>query len=428
MKLNDQQLRLEGVYRQNDQGEYMQRVKLAGGVLSVAQARALADLGCRFGSGIFHLSTRGSVEFHGLLIDDLANVHRGLAVVGLFSRGACGGAVRGISCSSSFGPGFGRTQVMLRHFLNHFSGNPHFEGLPKKFKIAFEAGYERSRHLIQDLAFVLIDEAGEESRYDIWIAGGLGREPQSGFLYADRVLEADLLPIAESVVEVYKSWGEKGLRLKHMLNALGEAELRIRIAKQLENKQPAAFSDAFPKALVPAASSQRIALNIFAGELSALNLIRICDMATAHDSHWLLVTPDQNIELLLEGKTAPLERELVQAGFELCAEGGALRICPGNHECRMGLCATRDLASRLQDEFGSQIRDRSLAISGCLNSCAQPQLAEIGILASKLKRDGEQRFPLFDFYRHQGEGLGQIIASELTEDELFERLGVLLGE
>ncbi len=426
MILDDQRLRLEGVYRQNEQGEYMQRVKLAGGVLSVAQARALADLGSQFGSGIFHLSTRGSVEFHGLLAAELPSVHRGLAAVGLFSRGACGGAVRGISCSSSFGPGFGRTQVMLRHFLNHFSGNPHFEGLPKKFKIAFEAGYERSRHLIQDLAFVLVEDAGQESRYDIWIAGGLGREPQAGFLYADRVLEAELLPIAESIVEVYKAWGDKGRRLKHLLNAVGEAELRSRIAKRLEDKQPTAFSDAFPKALVPVEGSQRIALNIFAGELSALKLTRICDLATAHGSHWLLVTPDQNIELLLEGTTTPLERELSQAGFEFPAGSGALRICPGNHECRMGLCATRDLALRLQNEFGSQISERSLAISGCRNSCAQPQLAEFGILASKLKREAEQRVPLFDLYRNQGAELGLAVATELTEDELFEQLGDLL--
>ncbi len=426
MRLDDQQLRLEGVYRQNEQGEYMQRVKLAGGVLSVAQARALADLGSRFGSGTFHLSTRGSVEFHGLLAEDLPHVHRGLAAVGLFSRGACGGAVRGISCSSSFGPGYGRTQVMLRHFLNHFSGNPHFEGLPKKFKIAFEAGYERSRHLIQDLAFVLVEEAGEESRYDIWIAGGLGREPQAGFLYADRVLEAELLSIAESIVEVYKVWGDKGRRLKHLLNAVGEDELRDRIEQRRQNKQPTAFNDAFPKALVPAEGSQRIALNIFAGELPALNLALISDLAAGHDSHWLLVTPDQNIELLLEGTIAPLKKALSQAGFGFVANGCALRICPGSHECRMGLSATRDLASRLQGEFGSLLSARSLAISGCRNSCAQPHLAEFGIIASKLKREGEQRIPLFDLYRKQGKDLGLIVAKELTEDELLNRLGDLL--
>jgi sulfite reductase beta subunit-like hemoprotein len=427
MKLDDQQLRLEGIYRQNEQGEYMQRVKLAGGVLSLAQARALADLGQRFGSGIFHLTTRASVEFHGLRAEDLPELHRGLAAVGLFSRGACGGAVRGISCSSSFGPGFGRIQVLLRHYLHHFSGNPHYEGLPKKFKIAFEAGYERSRHLIQDLALVLVDEAGEDSRYDLWLAGGLGREPQAAFLFGDRVPEAQLLPLVESIIEVYKSWGTKGRRLKHMLNEVGEAELRGRIARQLEGKPALRFSDGLSKALVPAERSQRIALNIFAGELPAQRLAEIAALAAVHNSDWLLVTPDQDIELLLEGSTLALEGALVQAGFELLVAGSALRICPGNHECRMGLCATRDLALRLRAEFGVRLNGRTLAISGCANSCAQPQLAEFGIVASKLKREGEQRIPKFDLYRNRGEGLGRRVAEELSEAELLERLKDLLS-
>lgn len=422
MKLDDQQLRLEGIYRQNDQGEYMQRVKLAGGALSVAQARTLADLGARFGSGVFHLSTRGSVEFHGLHADDLPAVYRGLTSVGLFSRGACGGAVRGICCSSSFGPGFGRTQVLLRHFLNHFSGNPHFEGLPKKFKIAFEAGYARSRHLIQDLALVLVDENVNEPRYDVWIAGGLGREPQAGFLLAERVPESELLPLAESVVEVYKAWGEKGRRLKHLLNAVGEDELRNRISQRRQQKTTIGFSDAFPKALLPEGTVQRVPLKVFGGELPALKLAEIAGLAAEYDCSWLLVTPDQDIELLRDGSTTELGAALTQAGFVLNNEETVLRICPGNHECRMGLCATRDLAKNLLEELGGRLTGRSLAISGCRNSCAQPQLSEFGIIASKLKTEDGMRRPLFDLYNRKGAGLGEVVASGLSEAELLAHL------
>ncbi len=428
MELDEQRLRLEGIYRQNERGEFMQRVKLAGGLLSRPQAQALAELGAAYGSGVLHLSTRGSIEFHGLRAEELPAFHRGLSEVGLFSRGACGGAVRGISCSSQFGPGFGRVQVLLRHFLKHFSGNPHFEGLPKKFKIAFEAGYERSRHLIQDLALVLVEEAGEESRYDVWLAGGLGREPQAGFLLAERVFEAELLSLTEAIVAVYKAWGEKGRRLKHLLNALGEEELRRRIAEARQGRTAVRFSDAFAKELVPAADSRRIALDIFAGELPVAQLAAIVGLAREHACRWLLVTTDQNLELLLTSPVEPLSRELLAAGFELARDGGALRVCPGNHECRMGLCATRDLARRLKERFGAQISGRSLAISGCHNSCAQPQLAEFGILASKLKREGERRIPLFDLYRRSGAGLGETVAQGVSEEELFALLGRLLPE
>lgn len=427
MELNEQKLRLEGIYKQNDRGDYMQRIKLPGGILSLHQARALAELSQSFGTGVLHLSTRGSIEFHGLQAADLAMVHRGLSAVGLFSRGACGGAVRGISCSSSFGPGFERTQVMLRHFLRYFSGNPHFEGVPKKFKIAFETGYSRSRHLIQDLSFVLLEDRGEESRYDVWFAGGLGREPQAALLFAEGVAEAELLALAESVVEVYKRWGVKGRRLKHMLNEIGESELRSRIAAVRQTKSAHFFSDAFAKNLLPAGQSLRVPLRIFAGELPVENLMLLVEIAAGQGCDWLLVTPDQDIELVAPADGDDARQALAAAGFEIALTGG-VRVCPGNQECRMGLCATRELTRRVIDRFGAEFGQRTLAVSGCRNSCAQPQLADFGILASKLKREGDARISLYDLYLNGGQGLGTKVNTELSEEDLFARLESLLAE
>lgn len=429
MEIDEQALRIEGIYKQNSRGEFMQRVKLPGGVLSLAQADALAGLGQAYGGGTLHLTTRASIEFHDLLYENLPEVHRGLAAVGLFSRGACGGAVRGISCSSSFGPGFGRVQVLLRHFLRHFSGNPHFEGLPKKFKIAFEAGYERSRHLIQDLALVLVEEQGGRALYDVWLAGGLGREPQPGFLYAERVAEEELLPLAEAVVEVYRAWGEKGRRLKHMLNAVGEADLRAQIEQRRAGKEGSIFADAFAKELLPDGRFSRIPLRVLAGEFPAVRLAELVALARGHQAGWLLVTPDQDIEVLLEGCTAALEVDLRKAGFELASpDDGVLRVCPGNHECRMGLSATRDLARTLEETFGDRLKQRTLAISGCPNSCAQPQLADFGIVSSKLLKQGEERIPSYDLYRREGSWFGKPVLSQVPQTVLLERLGEFFSE
>ena len=427
MEIDEQRLRLEGIYRQNDRGEFMQRVKLPGGLLSQLQARTLGELGQAYGSGTLHLTTRGSVEFHNLRQDELEAVYRGLAAVGLFSRGACGGAVRGISCSSSFGPGYGRTQVLLRHFLRHFSGNPHFEGLPKKFKIAFEAGYERSRHLIQDLALVLVEEDGENSRYDVWMAGGLGRQPRPAFLFADRVGETELLPLAEAVIEVYRDGAQKGKRLKHLLLDIGEEELRQRVGQRVAGREPVAFTDAFDKSLVPAEGLRRVPISIFAGELPATQLTELAELAGEHGCQWLLVTPDQDLELLVAESEA-LETRLETEGFALAAGHGALRVCPGNHDCRMGLCATRDLAARIERDLGQLPPGKTLAISGCPNSCAQPQLAEFGIIASRLVRDGEERYPRFDLYRRQGNGLGEPVATGLDEESLIAELRKLFQD
>ncbi|HSR36804.1 MAG TPA: hypothetical protein VLL73_06440, partial [Desulfurivibrionaceae bacterium] len=162
-----QKLRIDGVYQMNNEGDLMLRVKIPAGVLSAEQALAIAQTSEQFAGGRLHLTSRGSIELHRLRHEQLAEVSRSLARVGLTSRGACGGAVRGVSCSTSVSPDFDRVQALARRIHRHFTGNPHFEGLPKKFKIAVEADAHLGRHLIQDVGLVLCGDDKEPS-YDIW--------------------------------------------------------------------------------------------------------------------------------------------------------------------------------------------------------------------------------------------------------------------
>lgn len=429
MSVDAKALRIEGIYQQNDAGELMLRVKLASGLLSVTQAAALARLGQAHGSGVFHLTTRGSIEFHALALEQIPAVQRGMAAVGLFSRGACGGAVRGISCSSGFGRGFNHTQVLGRKLLLHFSGNPHFEGLPKKFKIAVEADYQGSRHLIQDLALVYVDQQAGKAFYDIWTGGGLGRAPQAAILYRRRVPEAELLTLAEAIVRVYAANVEPPKRLKSLLASRGEGEFRRLVTAELEQAEPVAFNDAFDKTLLPVSGEQtglKLVVPIFAGEITAVQLGLLVAKAESAGIEYLQVTADQDLALLPTelAQRSKLINVLTEVGFAGLEQPlSVCRICPGSHECRMGLVATRDLAGAIRQRYGTRLNGRTLAVSGCANSCAQPQLAEIGIIASKsVKGDAGQRTPRFDLYRRSGEELGTVIAERLTEAELCAAL------
>ena len=141
MTLDPQKLRIEGTYEQRQPGYFMQRIKVPGGLLSAEQALKVADIAERFARGALHLTSRASIELHWVEGDALPEIARMLASVGLTSRGACGGAVRGIVCSTPFLEGFSAAQVLARKLHHHFTQNPHFEGLPKKFKICVDAGY-----------------------------------------------------------------------------------------------------------------------------------------------------------------------------------------------------------------------------------------------------------------------------------------------
>lgn len=424
MNYDPQQLRLDGIYQQRGDDRFMQRVKIPAGALSTDQARKLAELAERHAGNRIHLTTRGSIEFHDLRSADLAAVNRGMASVGLTGRGACGGAVRGISCSSALGEHYQLCQALARRLHRHFAGNPYFEGLPKKFKIGVDGSIATGRHLIQDIGLVYAGERETRPLWDLWCAGGLGRAPQAGFLLGNRIPEQRLLPLIEAIIRVYRQDTPKGKRLKFLLNEIGEVEFRARLRaatgelppEQVDNQLGQLLSD-------PTINAEPLVARIYAGELTAGELVELAELADRHADGTLLLTADQDIALI---PTSPGSRQRLAARLEdsrFSPRQPVCRICPGSHECIMGLAPTRDLGRRLLHQFGAELQGRSLALSGCPNSCSQPQLAELGVQSIKLVKDDEgRRSPRYDLYRRDSAGLGQPIASGLDEQQLVQAL------
>ena len=58
MTIDYQKLRLDGIYKQNEQGQLMLRAKIPAGVLSSEQAGKLAEIAGQFAGGRVHLTTR----------------------------------------------------------------------------------------------------------------------------------------------------------------------------------------------------------------------------------------------------------------------------------------------------------------------------------------------------------------------------------
>jgi ferredoxin-nitrite reductase len=414
--------RLDGIYKQRQEGFYMQRVKLPAGVISAVQARAVAEVSTRFGQGAVHLTTRGSMEIHWLREADLPRVKRELALAGLTSRGACGGAVRGITCGSQGAQGFPVLESLAWRLHRHFTGNPRFERLPKKFKIGIEADVAGGRHLIQDVGLVLSGNQDGRDRYDIWIAGGLGREPRPGFLLAGQIPEERIIPIIEAVVKVYADHAPPPKRLKFLAAEFGEEKLSQLIKGEAAYSEELPAAGGLPECLVTGADGrQRLELPVFAGELTAAQLSLIADSADTCAEGVLMVTANQDIALLLSRDIdAAVTLSGLQQSTGLVADAPlALRVCPGNHECRMGLTATRDVAREILAQINGRGRNLSWALTGCPNSCTQPQLADVGIIATRLAADAdEQKTPRFDVYRRSGAGLGQRVHEGLTREEL----------
>jgi len=430
MSIDPQKLRLEGIYPQRQKEFYMQRVKLPAGVISSSQALKVAEIADRFARGRVHLTTRGSIELHWLTAETLPAVAREMASVGLISRGACGGAVRGVVCGSLSAAGAPRLEALVRQIHRHFSGNPRFETLPKKFKIAVEADMASGRYLIQDLSLVPVDVAAEGLSFNVWVAGGLGREPTPAFLLAEDVAQERVIGLIEAVVRVYTAHTPAGKRLKHLVGEIGREAFIARVMADPSATEELPTVPSLSSSLVPEAASRahRIEVGVFAGELAASELAALAEIGTKWGGGILLVTGEQNIVLHID-QQAELDlvrQELVYAGFPGTdrRERVAIRVCPGSHECLVGLAPTRDIAASLVDSLGPAGMKLQWAISGCPNSCAQPQLADGGVIVSRLlPGEGGEKEPLFDLYRRSGPGFGERVAERLTLAELLAQAG-----
>lgn len=423
--------RLDGVYPQRQSGYFMQRVKLPAGVISAVQTRAVARIAAEFGQGKIHLTTRGSMEIHWLAEQALPLVKRELTKVGLTSRGACGGAVRGITCGSHGAQGFPEIESLARRLQLHFTGNPRFEHLPKKFKIGIEATVAGGRHLIQDVGLVLSGVADGRNLYDVWIAGGLGREPRPGFLLSERVPEERLIPVIEAVIKVYAANAPPPKRLKFLAAGFGEEKLRQLIETESVYGEEIPPVTGLPLQLTGSPErGARIELPVFAGELTSGELEQIAAAADKYAGGVLLVTANQDIGLqLVPGIDAAHTLAQIQQslGSVASAVNCTLRVCPGNHECLMGLAPTRDVARQLSASITEAGGKLSWAVSGCPNSCSQPQLADVGVVCSRLTaaEDGE-KVSLFDLYRRSGNGLGERVQERLTLAQLLTEVSKLV--
>ena len=427
--VNIANLRIEGVYGQRQAGNFMLRVKVPGGVLSSEQALKVSEIAERFAGGAIHLTTRASIEFHWLKEENLAETGRMLAAVGLTTRGACGGAVRGIVCNTPFAPDFPTVQILARKLHHHFSQNPHFENLPKKFKIGVDASYVGSRHLIQDLGLVYAGNEGGQDCYDVWTAGGLGREPQPAFLMAGQVPEARLIPLIEGVIDIYRRHTPAGKRLKHLVREIGRDEFLRRLDAEVDRELTIPLGDGFDKCLTTVADkgvATRAEAMVFAGELTAEKMRGLSGIAASFAGGYMVLTCEQNVAFILDDKTdtGMAAAAMDDLGFIGTSRQERInfRICPGNHECKMGLAPTRDISRAVIDAIPPSGEALSWAMAGCPNSCSQPQLAQVGIIASRITKDPEgKNLPRFDIYRMREENVfAEPIRKGITLEELLE--------
>ncbi len=274
-------IKFHGIYAQDDRDvrrertlakeelEYifMVRVVVPGGRLTSAQWLALDDVAERFGNGTLRLTTRQAVQIHGVWKGSLRDLARRLHEATLSSFGGCGDVVRNTVLCPRLGedPYYARlvttiashfrarTNAYLEVFVNgeiavsvEDESEHDFYGvtyLPRKFKIAVAHPEENCVDVFaHDVGIIPTEHPTEGRGAHVLVGGGLGRSYQHPGTYARLaeslgfVREEDLVPVIQSLVEIYRDEGgrvdRRQARFKYVVAERGVDQIREEVVRR----------------------------------------------------------------------------------------------------------------------------------------------------------------------------------------------------
>ncbi len=148
-----------GLYlqRPKEAGYFMMRVNIPSGIITNAQAEVLASIAEDYGRDVIDITTRQAIQFHWLEIQQMPDIFKRLARVGLSSAGACGDITRNITGNPLAGIDANElfdTTHIVKEVYDYFQHNEEFSNLPRKFKMSISSNvYNSANAEINCVAF-----------------------------------------------------------------------------------------------------------------------------------------------------------------------------------------------------------------------------------------------------------------------------------
>ncbi len=367
------------------------RIKLAGGVISCAQAVAVAEAAQAFAGGVIEATNRANLQIRGIGSEHQALIAR-LLDAGLGPTTAEGDDVRNLMLSPS--AGIDRqclvdTRPLAARILQTLQGHPRFHELSAKFAVQLDGGEALAMlHHHHDLWLAALERDGQ-----VLLAFGL-----AGCL-ADPPLAAVPLelghPLLVAVLELFLDLASpEQTRMRHLLAQVPVAEFLARLEQHLGHpllsvegwRRPAA-AEGLHLGTYPQVDAGRVYVGTVTplGRLDPAMLKGAAHLARRYGSASLRLTPWQS---LLLPDIAVADAPAVTAGLAelglLCHPEQALAhliACTGSSGCAKAQADTKGDALRLAALLQAQGRQQAVHLSGCLRTCAAAHVAPATLLA-----------------------------------------------
>ncbi|WP_184009751.1 MULTISPECIES: precorrin-3B synthase [unclassified Paraburkholderia] len=416
------------------------RIKLPGGVLSAAQARAIADASTRHANGVAELTNRANLQLRGVRDGHEAALSAALIGAGLGPAGALSSAddVRNVMIS----PAAGRdphalmdTTPLCGELLTLLQGDARFVALSPKFALLLDGGEQLARvdHPHDVWLAASADEegvrfvfglagcpapAGENSNprdhRDSNGTGALAAVPPSRVPALLRALLHTFLDLAPA-----DATRMRDLLATHCADALLQHAQRyvdFPLARDASLSHWQRHIAADPSLRLGAHAQRGDGRSHVGGQpplgrIDAATLRALAALAQKHGNGRLHATPWQSVLLPDVATTAvPAVLAKLTALGLACDPAQAIThviACAGSAGCAKGLADTKTDALQLAERLPAGV---DVHLTGCPRSCAAAHRAPYTLLAAAPG--------LYDLYRRDGRpGFGQCVAPQLTIDE-----------
>ncbi len=214
-----------GSYAQRGGAASMLRLRLAGGEISKEHLKFIVDSIASYQISLTHLTTCQSLQLHNLSKTQVCALAEEAFDHGIISLGGGGDYPRNVMCSPLSGVQKDEPFDVLpyaRAAEDYLLGLLGKVKLPRKLKVAFSNSRDNMTHAtFRDLGFV----ATPQGKFDVYSAGGLGREPRMGVLVAEGIEPAKILYYIKAMVDTFTTHGNyqnRGkARTRYMQETLG---------------------------------------------------------------------------------------------------------------------------------------------------------------------------------------------------------------
>lgn len=491
---DNQFLKFHGVYQQDDRdlrsaGKkfiMMIRGRIPGGVMTSNQWRVFDELAWLYGNNTLRITTRQSIQFHGVVKANLRQLVKKINEAMLSTLAACGDVNRNVLAPPMPAYTKAREQVFqdcvrvadalkpqtrayyaiwidgfqlkIDDPVNKAYVDPLYgkTWLPRKFKTAFVIPPVNDVDILtNDLGFIAVVENDRLVGYNLAVGGGMGRTHGNeatyprladvlGFFTPDKLVD-----IAKAVVTIHRDFGDrtdrKHARLKYVIEERGadwaRAEIEQRASVKLAPARPFRFttmSDLYGwhKAVD---GSWFLGLFVEMGRVKDVDGHRmktaLREIAEQFPAIEFRLTTNQNVILanIPESDKAAVTSLLAGHGVKTEKQASLLHAaamaCPALPTCGLALAESErmlpgliDRLEKLCDELGLGEEEIIIRSTGCPNGCARPYMAEIAFVGK-----GPSRYQVWLGGNAAGTRLNRIWKETVKDPEIENELRPLLS-